>query len=672
MRHLFFSTLFLSAAVAFSQNVPVIKFGKITEADFKNKTYAIDTGVNAVVLADVGSTQIKGNKKGWFSLEYKHLLRIHILKNSGYNKATVEIPLYTEGELEEELNDLKAVTYNLENGKVVETKLNVKTSVFREKIDKNTVIKKFTFPNVKEGSVIEYELTLSSDFLFNIQPWIFQGDIPHLWSQYTVSVPQFLNYTLIPQGNLSYYLTDRKDKDGSYMVDVQKEVAHSVVNDRIQISCGISDFRWAMKDIPAFKEEPFTSSLGNYVAKLEFQLAGYLAPLTEEKILTTWPDMMQRLLKREDFGVQLETAANWLPSVLKPIIQGAATETEKARKIYKYVRDNFTCTDQSQLFTESSLEKVANKKNGGVAEINLLLIAMLRNAGLQAEPVILSTRDHGFVYEQYPVASRFNYVICRAKVDGKEILLDASRPRMGFGRLHYDCYNGQARVVNEDATILSLKPDQLTENRQTSIFIYNEPNGKWSGHASKLYGYYASDKIRQKISADGNAGLMKELNTEYGSELKIDSLRVDSILNTDEPVTVYFEFKHENEQQDILYVNPVMGEHLTQNPFKSANRQYPVEMPYKLNELYSLSMEIPEGYVVDELPKSVTIKLNSDDDDVVFQYKISKSEKNVLLNYKLAINQPFFYPAEYNSLREFFNNVVAKMDEQVVFKRKAK
>ncbi|HMK26090.1 MAG TPA: DUF3857 domain-containing protein [Chitinophagaceae bacterium] len=671
MRYLFFATLLLTASVALSQSVPAIKFGKITEADFKNKVYAIDTGANAVVLADIGSTQVKGSKNGWFSLEYKYLMRIHILKNSGYDKATVEIPIYREGELEEELSDLKASTYNLENGKVVETKLNTKTSLFKEKINKNKVIQKFTLPNVKEGSIIEYEYRLTSDFLFNIQSWTFQGDIPSLWSQYTVSIPQFLHYTLIPQGNLSYYLNDRKDKDGSYMVVNKREVGYETKEERIQISCGISDFRWAMKDIPAFKEEPFTSSPGNYVAKLEFQLAGYLAPLTEEKILTTWPDMTKRLLKQEDFGIQLENAADWLPVMMKPLVQGA-TQTEIAKRIYNYVRDNFTCTDYSQLWIEESLKKTAETKKGGVAEINLLLTAMLRYARIAADPVILSTRDHGFVYERYPVVRRFNYVICQAKVDGKEMLLDASRPRIGFGRLHYNCYNGQARVVNEDATILNLKPDQLTENRQTSIFIYNEPNGKWTGHVSKLYGYYASDKIRQKISADGNAGLIKELNTEYGSELKIDSLRVDSLLNTDQPVTVYYAIKQENEQEgDILYVNPVLGEHFTQNPFKSADRQYPVEMPYKLNELYSLSMEIPEGYMVDELPKPVTVKMNTDD-DAVFQYKISKTEKNVYLNYKLEINQPFFYPAEYNSLREFFNNVVAKLDEQVVFKRKPK
>ncbi len=670
MKFLFVTALFFSAAVAFSQEAPVIKFGKISEADLNKKSYAIDTGANAVILADIGSTQVKGNEDGWFSLEFRHHRRVHILKNSGYNMATVEITLYKDGDWEEKLDDLKAVTYNLENGKVVETKLNVKTSVFKENIDKNTVVKKFTLPNVREGSVIEYEYKLTSEFLPNIQPWIFQGDVPRLWSQYTVSLPQFLDYTLIPQGNHPFYMDDQKSRDGHYFVEVKKDIYMGKVStDRIDISCVITDFRWAMKDVPAFKEEAFTSSPNNYVAKLEFQLAGYLAPLTEEKIMTTWPDFTKRLLKREDFGEALSNNDNWLSSIMKQIVKETSNETEVARKIFTYVRDNFTCTDYNQIFIREPLKKIAENKNGGVAEINLLLTAMLRYAGLQADPVMLSTSEHGLIRDDYPLLSKFNYVISKVKADGKELLLDAGRPRLGFGKLYYTCYNGQARVINAEASSLALKTDQLTENNQASIFIYKEPGGKWTGYATKLYGYYASGKIRQKMIADGTEGLLKELSTGYGDGFKIDSVSVDSLMQNDEPVTLHYTIKYDSETADIIYMNPVFGERYKQNPFKSADRQYPVEMPYRQNDLYTLSMEIPDGYVVDELPKSVTLKLNTNN-DAVFEYRITQSGETISLNYKLDINRTIFSPAEYNLLREFFGNMVAKLDEQIVFKKK--
>jgi hypothetical protein len=654
---------------SFSQEMPSIKFGKVSEADLRNRSYAIDTGANAVVIANVGTTKIVGNSKGFVSLESREYKRIHILKNAGYDLATVEIPLYKEDDLEEELKDLKAVTYNLENGKVVETKLNEKSSVFKEKIDGNRVIMKFTLPNVKEGSIIEYDYKIISDYLFNLQPWYFQSEVPHLWSQYTVEIPQFLDYMLVEYVNHPYYGKDEKLKNGQYFVDVTKDVYRGVkATDRLDITCDVSVFRWTMKDVPALKEEPYVSSYRNYIDRLEFQLAGYLPPLIETKIMTTWPDMTQRLLEKNNFGKQLTNNDYWVNALLEKI-QTATTQTSKAQHIYNYVKDNFKCTGYHQVYTNTPLNKVASSKSGGIAEINLLLTALLRGAGLQADPVILSTRENGLVNNEFPVMKPFNYVICRVTADGKELLLDASHPQMGFGKLHYDCYNGSARVVNNSATLINLKPDQLTEKKQTTLFIYRESNGRWTGYAHKLYGYYGSEKLREKIAVDGMAGLQKELVSAYGNELKIDSVRVDSLQNFEEPVTVHYVIKNENEADGIIYMNPVLGEKFKQNPFKSTDRKYPIELPFKQIDLYTLNMEIPTGYIVDELPKPVSLKLNAKN-DAVFEYKIAEAGGVITMNYKLELNRTQFLPADYNLIREFFSNVVAKLDEQIVLKKK--
>src|SRR5688572_8232198 len=179
---------------SFSQEKTPAKFGNVTEKDFANRVYSIDSNASAVVIADVGSSSIDGNSKGWFSLVYKHYKRVHILNKNGYDAANVSIYLYADNGAEEKLEKIKAVTYNLEDGKLVETKLDVKESVFKDKIDKNRVIRKFTFPNIREGSIIEYEYTIISDFLRNLQPWEFQGAYPRLWSEYNLTLPSFFNY----------------------------------------------------------------------------------------------------------------------------------------------------------------------------------------------------------------------------------------------------------------------------------------------------------------------------------------------------------------------------------------------------------------------------------------------------------------------------------------------
>ncbi|HVT83706.1 MAG TPA: DUF3857 domain-containing protein, partial [Chitinophagaceae bacterium] len=165
--------IFTLSAAAQDQKHVNFKYGKIDAEDFNSKVYSIDSNANAIVLADVGTTEIVGNSKGWFSLEFTHYRRMHILNKNGYDIANVQVDLYKDGNDEEQLDNLKAVTYNLENGKISETRLDTKGGVFKDVINKHEVVRKFTFPNIKEGSIIEYQYKVHSDFLFNLQPWEF-------------------------------------------------------------------------------------------------------------------------------------------------------------------------------------------------------------------------------------------------------------------------------------------------------------------------------------------------------------------------------------------------------------------------------------------------------------------------------------------------------------------
>src|SRR5215470_1714150 len=81
-----------------------VKFGKVSPEDFAPKVYSIDSNANAVVMADVGSSKIVGNNKGWFSLEYKRYRRVRLLNKNGFDIATEEIDLYSNGQEEEKLS----------------------------------------------------------------------------------------------------------------------------------------------------------------------------------------------------------------------------------------------------------------------------------------------------------------------------------------------------------------------------------------------------------------------------------------------------------------------------------------------------------------------------------------------------------------------------------------
>ncbi len=661
------SILLTFSGFVLAQSKSTAKFGAVSEKDFAPKVYAIDSNANAVVIADIGSSQIEGNSKGWFSLVYKHYKRVHILNKNGYDMADVSLRLYSNGDDEEELDKLKAVTYNLVNGKVVESKLDVKANVFKDKINKNWVVKKFSFPNVKEGSIIEYEYTLRSDFLNNLQPWEFQGAYPRLWSEYNLSMPEFLGYVFLTQGYKKYDLNEKTERKESFQVVDSRGAGAS---DKFNFTANVEDYRWVMKEVPALKEESFTSTIDNHTAKIQFQLSEYRQPLTYQKLIGTWAKLSEDLMKAESFGQQVGRDNGWLKEFITPLRETDDSKTAMARKIFAWVRDNFTCTNyNSGVYNSQTLKNLVKTKTGTVSEINLLLTAMLRYVDIDASPVILSTRSNGYSYSMYPLLTQYNYVVTRAMIDGKALFLDASEPRLGFGYLPLRCYNGHARVINKTADELDLNPASVSEKKFTTVFIINDEKGNLVGSMQQTPGYYESYRLRDRVKEKGKEQVEKEMGEAFGLPVKISNFVIDSLEKYEEVVGIKYDFDVKEEKEDIIYLNPMLGEAQKENPFKSAERSYPVEMPYTFDETYSLQLEVPMGYVVDELPKSLVVKLNEQDEGM-FEYRISQSGDNIAFRSRVRISRAYFQPEEYEMLREFFNLVVKKHAEQIVFKKK--
>jgi transglutaminase-like putative cysteine protease len=651
---------------SFAQESPYAKFGKITAQTLQTKVYAIDSAANAVVLSDIGEAAIEGNSKGWFSATTTRHRVIHILNKAGYSYADVEILLYTNGTDEEKLEEVKAVTYNLENGKVVETKLE-RSNIFTEKRDKNHIVKKFTMPNVKEGSIVEMQYKVASDFIHSIDPWVFQGSAPRLWSEFRFSVPQFFSYTFISHGYIKPIINEKKDRTEQFVV---RDAGGTSATETYRFSSGVTDYRWVMKDVPELKPESFTSTLENHIAKLEFQLVSQNDPLRPRSFRNSWTSLTKELLEAEYFGADLKSGNGWLDDEMKVILAGAKTNEEKARRIFQFVRDGFSCTNHARYTAEQSIKSVFKSRKGTVSEINLLLTAMLRHAGLKADPVLLSQSDRGYVYDMYPMMSRFNYVISRAEIDGRPVFLDGTHNGLGFGRLLPSCYNGHARVINEEATPLYLVADSLKERKVTALFLTAGTNNLWAGTMNYNPGYYESYVLRNKIKEKGKEEFLKGIQKELGGDFNIANIRVDSLTNYDVPIGISYELEYNPEKADILYVNPMFGEGYKKNPFKSAERQYPVEMPYTMDETFVLTMEVPAGYVVDELPKQVLAKYDEDGTSF-FEYRIQQSGSTISLRSRIKLARAYYDPEEYAGLREFFNMVVKKHNEQIVFKKKS-
>jgi len=645
-----------------------IKFGKVGAEDFDLSKYKYDSGATAVIIADIGNTSFEGNQKGDFSLVFKRSKRIKIINKNGFDIANDEFVVYNDGEDQEKLTDLKAFTYNLENGKVLQTKLDEK-SIFSDKLDKYRTRKKFTMPAVKEGSIIEISYIIKSDFYNYLRSWDFQGRYPCLWSEYEVAIPSFFHYVQLTQGDQNFFVKTGKSDQVSYML---RQNNGADQDDVYRLTTAVNDFRWVKKDVPALKEESYTTTISNYVSRIVFQIHYVQFGENAERhdYMGNWFMASEKLLENPYFGGALNDDNHWMSEELKTVTAGTQTDLEKMQKTYAFVRDHFTCTDYDSKYTDKSLKTVFKNKNGNVAEINLLLTAMLRHENIRADPMVLSTRDNGYPVELYPLMSRFNYVICAAYAEGKRYYLDASRQALGFGNLPIDCYNGLARIINKDSPYaVYFRPDSLKEFKWTNVIIINDDKGQSSGSFQTTFGTNESYYVRNKIKKDGPEEFFKKIQTSYGSDVSIDNTGIDSLTQLEKPIKLHYDFMLKSAAgEDIIYFNPMMSEAYKDNPFQSEQRTYPVEMPYCFDESYNFNMEIPAGYDVEELPKSARVSLN--ETDGYFEYLIQKSDDNILMRTRVKLNKAVFAPDEYNTLRDFFAFIVKKQGEQIVFKKK--
>jgi hypothetical protein len=264
---------------------------------------------------------------------------------------------------------------------------------------------------------------------------------------------------------------------------------------------------------------------------------------------------------------------------------------------------------------------------------------------------------------------RFNYVICDASIGGQQIFLDATRPRLGFGKLPPACYNGHARIINPEATAIDFSADSLRERKLTSILLSTNEKGEMIGSLQQTPGYYESHEIREKIKEKGKEEFFKDVKKAYGQDVDLINPHIDSLDNLEESIVIGYQFKLNQDKEDLIYINPMFGEGYKENLFKSTERYYPVEMPYTFDETYVFSMIIPPGYELDELPKSVVVKLNEAGDGQ-FEYRLSEAGGTISMRSRIQLKRANFAPDEYEILREFFNLVVKKHNEQIVLKKK--
>ncbi|WP_108808334.1 DUF3857 domain-containing protein [Aquimarina spinulae] len=664
--------VFIISASSFAQEY---KFGKVSKEELLETVYDNDSSANAAVLYEKKHVHISYNQSHGFQLITEVYKRIKLYKKDGFDYATDEVFLYHKNGENEKIVNLKGVTYSLVNNKIVETKLK-KDGIFKNEHSKYYNQVKFTMPALQEGSVIEYKYKIISPFVYNIDRVYLQYEIPIKKLDVVVESPEYFIFKKFTSGYLPIDVKESNYSGKIILTSKTRTGGGSLTSGPIRSNFSTNgvDFKVikntiSSTNISAFKIEPFSGNVKNYISSISYELSSVNWPNTPVKYYsTTWEDVTKTIYKSGNFGEELKKKS-YYEEDLKAIVSRSENQTTKMMKVFDYVKKRMRWNDTYAVGTSVGVKKAYKEKTGNSAEINLMLTSMLSHVGLDANPVLVSASNR--VIALFPTVNGFNYVVSRVKLaDGSHVYLDATDRYALPNVLPDRVIRGFGRVISKNGTSQRVdfrpkKPSLKRYSAQCQIDKDGVVKGKFN---VRHMDYFAHD-FRIENEAKDDESKVKRFKKRFDLD-EIEEYTVKGVNEAGKGVSESFNFISYDQVESIeneMYFSPLLFLRDKENVFKSSNREYPIDFGYGFTNAYMLSIKIPEGYEVVELPKSGAFKMPENIGAFSFRSNITNGMIQIVVNE--TVNVAFLSSNYYLALKEFYNQIIEKENEQVVLKK---
>ena len=656
-----FMVLFLFLNVSVAQNY---NFRKVSKEELLQKVHPTDPNANAAILYREIKTEFHYQEdSGWY-LVTNYFERVKIYNKEGFDWTNVTIDLY-KGDGEDKISGLRGYTYYLDaNDKVKSVKLE-KEGIFNQETTKYLSQTKITMPDVREGSIVEYRYTITSPFIFNIDEFRFQEQIPVDKVSVVFKSPEYFRYKTHQRGWLPYKVETFTRERSMAINSTWRDEDMRMRTTMHQVT--FKEFTHAidLENVPALKEEPYAGNINNYTSTLQFELDFFEIPGGRSKTYsTTWDDVSRNIYKVDSFGPELERS-NYFESDIDALLNGVSKPEEKTARIFSYVMNKMNWNNYTGYYTNEGVRSAYKKEVGNVADINLMLVAMLRYANLEANPVLVSTKSHGIPL--FPTLNGFNYVIAAVEFPQGTVLLDATNKNAEIGVLSPEVINGNGRLIAKDGSsrwmsLRSLVP--AVKNSMVSLEI--NPDLTLKGKArNRFTGNYAL-QYRSNFKNLSNDAQRKVLE-ESTKHTELSDLQFDNLSTIGAPVDLQYNFESFDYIEEVagkLYFSPLLFLATQENPFKPETREYPIDFGFPMKDRYIVNITLPEGFEVESMPEDVIYNLG--DDMGSYRYLISQNGNILQLSVELSMNKSFIAAKDYGNLKKFFELCIEKENEKVV------
>ena len=641
-----------------------LKFGKPTKEEMQMTVYEAEPEAEAVVLCRLTDVVYTVQTTSYL-VDYNEKWRIKVLKPNGARFAKVVIPYQkfvsvgnnssglkispkalpfeaggtsntyfedqsgsmsesvfgTDGD--ESVEGIKATAFNLEGGKVVKTPLK-RSEIVTTKIDEQNYLVEFTVPNVKEGTVIEYEYNIHSQLFWQLRDWNAQGEIPVVYAKLDMNIPNYLIFNIEDRGIQRLTSTCTV---GSLQYKLESDPLAS------PMKVNTNHYVFEGRNLTGMPKDDYIWCVNDYCAGITAELKQYrLRSMGQMDYAKSWEQVDEMILSSDDLGTHLNDHSPLAAELQEAGTGQIANLRERVAAVAKMVMNKVKWNGKYAM-SPSPTSETLKKGEGTNADINLLLIQSLNDAGLTAAPVMLRTRDQGQLPYNFPSISKLStFIVGIILPSGGNVYLDGS------------------------CTIPGMLPDVLLVEK--ARLVQNGNKSQWVNlqKTSKLEN---TTMIAASLSADGilTGKQTTRIKTSMGGE----------------GTTVETDFTKKGEASDgqisiCPFPDKLIEGIFNPEPFTAETRKMPVEFPRMANNRIVINIALPEGYALESEPRNTTF--TTPDKSIEGRFHTTRSEGGIQISFQFSNNKSSYPVKNYEELRQIFDLLSKYTSEQLTIRKK--
>lgn len=479
----------------------------------------------------------------------------------------------------------------------------------------------------------------------------------HFWEEYTFNGG-------LPSKECRYSLIVPKDRKFSYRMynsDLQPKITD------------IDDYKmyvWERKDLATIKPESYMPAYTDISERI------VVSSIPDWNYVANWYRDLSSVKTKADFEVKEK---------VKELLAGKQnlTDLQKARLIYNYIEENFSYSDVPFLhsaLTPQKASRTLRTKLGDCKDLSTMFVAMCQEAGLNANLVLVDTRDNGDKNLDLPTIG-FNHCIAQLKADNKSYLIELTNKYLPFGSMGTELLNANGLFIpkeSETATTASLvklttpsRPLNTIDRTTTVAFSGSNVTMERRSRRSGSEASTIREGYKDKGDEDNRKDLSESLASEFNKKVTLKDLKITNLNDLSDTLVFQNSFVVENFSSELVGMQvfklPWSDSYNSLDFISAEKRTFPFSFWKFSSTPYDkevMTIVLPAGKKLAEVPANVTFSCPAMSYSLTFQVKPDR----IVATREVKYLKDQMDPSEYAAFKEFITKMNAADGKQYAFK----